>query len=105
MRSNIQLVLENVQTYKVKSIEVVDEEYKNNGIEPIIEAVADVLGDLPLVQAELSVFSENSIELPSNITVESKKLTPDANALLIIGANLLQRPDVSIVKKIIFLNL
>lgn len=94
LRSNIQLVLENVQTYKVKSIEVVDEEYKNNGIEPIIEAVADVLGDLPLVQAELSVFSENSIELPSNITVESKKLTPDANALLIIGANLLQRPEV-----------
>ncbi|XP_045454011.1 fatty acid synthase [Melitaea cinxia] len=94
LRSNIQLVLENVQTYKVKSIEVVDEEYKNNGIEPIIEAVADVLGDLPLVQAELSVFSENSIELPSNITVESKKLTTDANALLIIGANLLQRPEV-----------
>lgn len=99
MRSNIQLVLENVQTYKVKSIEVVDEEYKNNGIEPIIEAVADVLGDLPLVQAELSVFSENSIGLPSNITVESKKLTTDANALLIIGANLLQRPEVSIDEK------
>ncbi|XP_046963779.1 fatty acid synthase-like [Vanessa cardui] len=94
IRSNVQLVLENIQTYKVKSIEIVDDEYKSKGFEPILDKVADVLGDLPLVQAELSVFSEDPIEMPSNIPVENKKLTGENNTLIIIGANLLQRTDV-----------
>ncbi|XP_047538483.1 fatty acid synthase [Vanessa atalanta] len=94
LRSNVQLILENMQTYKVKSIEIVDDEYKNNGWEPILEKVADVLGDLPLVQAELSIISEDPIEMPSNISVENKKLAGENNALIVIGANLLQRPEV-----------
>ncbi|XP_046963777.1 fatty acid synthase-like [Vanessa cardui] len=94
LRSNIQLVLENIQTYKVKSIEIVDDQYKNNGLEPILDKVADVLGDLPLVQADLTVISEEPIEMPSNISVENKKLIGESNTLIIIGANLLQRPEV-----------
>lgn len=85
-----------MQTYKVKSIELVDEEYKKNGIEPILEQVGDVLGDLPLVQAELLLISEEPIEMPSHITVENKKLSGESNTILFIGANLLSRPEVNI---------
>lgn len=79
----------------MKAIEYVDEEYKKHQMEPVIEAVADILGDLPLMQAELLVLSEDALEMPSNITVENKKLAQETNAVMFIGANLLQRPEVS----------
>ncbi|KAJ8712849.1 hypothetical protein PYW08_008153 [Mythimna loreyi] len=94
LRANIQLILENIQTYKVKSIELVDEEYKKNGLEPILESVGEMLGDLPLVQAELLMISEEPIEVPSNITCENKKLSGESNTILFTGANLLGRPEI-----------
>lgn len=101
IRSDIQLILENIQTYKVKTIELADEEYKKNDLKPILEEVGDVLGDLPLVQAELLLISEDPIEMPSHITVENKKLQGESNTVIFIGANLLTRPDVSIIFTII----
>ncbi|CAH2093519.1 unnamed protein product [Euphydryas editha] len=94
LRSNIQLILENVQTYKVKSIEIVDDEYKTTGIEPIMDKVADILGDLPLMQADLQVLSNDDVKMPSNINIEKKKLGGENNVLFLIGANLLKRPEV-----------
>ncbi|KAH9640519.1 hypothetical protein HF086_001568 [Spodoptera exigua] len=94
LRANIQLVLENIQTYKVKSIELCDEEYKKNDLKPILENIGDMLGDLPLVQAELLLISEEPVEMPSNITVENKKLSGESNTILFIGANLLGRPEI-----------
>ncbi|CAH2098691.1 unnamed protein product [Euphydryas editha] len=94
LRSNIQLLLENVQTYKVKSIEIVDDEYKSKGIEPIMDKVADILSDLPLMQADLQVFSKDAITMPTNINVKNKKLGEETNILLVIGANLLKRPEI-----------
>lgn len=78
----------------MKTIELVDEEYKANGIEPLTEKIIDCLGDLPLVQVEALVLSEEPIEMPSNITVENKKVSGESNAVMFIGANLLKRPDV-----------
>lgn len=95
LRADIQLILENIQTYKVKSIEIIDEEYKKHSLESIMEKVADVLGDLPLVQADLTVYTEEPLEMPSNIVVETKKLVGEANTVIFVGANLLQRPEVS----------
>ncbi|KAL0867964.1 hypothetical protein ABMA27_008631 [Loxostege sticticalis] len=94
LRADAQLIHENIQTYKVKVIELVDEEYKRNNHEPILPILGDVLGDLPLVQAELLLISEEPIEMPNNITVENKKLSGESNALLFVGANLLKRDDV-----------
>lgn len=94
LRADIQLILENIQTYKVKSIELVDEEYKTNAYEPILEKVANVLEDLPLVQPELMIISEEAIEMPPYIAVENKKLSGESNTVLFIGANLLNRPEV-----------
>ncbi|RVE49124.1 hypothetical protein evm_006245, partial [Chilo suppressalis] len=95
LRANLQLVLENVQTFKVKSIEYIDEEYKTNKLAPITVEVGLVLEDMPLMQAELLIVSEETFEdLPSNVTVENKKLTGESNAVVFIGANLLKRVDV-----------
>lgn len=95
LRANIQIILENIQTYKVKSIELVDEEYKTHGLEPILDKVGDGLGDLPLVQAELLILSEEQLEMPSNITVENKKMIGETNTVIFVGCNILKRPDVS----------
>ncbi|XP_048482207.1 fatty acid synthase [Plutella xylostella] len=94
LRANLQLVLENIQTFKVKALEYVDEEYKRLELAPAMETVAEVLGDIPLMQAELLVISEEALEMPHNITVENKKLTGETNAVVFIGANLFQRPEV-----------
>ncbi|XP_052751948.1 fatty acid synthase-like [Galleria mellonella] len=91
LRANIQLILENIPTYKVKTIEFVDEEYKSNGLQPIIEQIGEILADLPLVQSELLLISDEPIVMPSTITVEKKKLSGESNAVLFIGANLLKR--------------
>ncbi|XP_041971751.1 fatty acid synthase-like isoform X2 [Aricia agestis] len=93
LRADIQLILENLQTYKVKAIELVDDDYKNHNMKPVIETVQDILGDLPLVQPELLVVSENPLELPQHIPVENKKFFAESNVVLFVGANLLQRPE------------
>ncbi|KAF9794029.1 hypothetical protein SFRURICE_010512 [Spodoptera frugiperda] len=95
LRANIQLVLENIQTHKVKSIELVDEEYKKNDLKPILESIGQMLGDLPYMQAELLMVSKEPIEVPYNITViENRKLVGESNAALFVGANLLGRPEI-----------
>ncbi|GBP45810.1 Fatty acid synthase [Eumeta japonica] len=94
VRVNLHLLLENVQMFKLKSIELVDEAYKENNIQPIIEEVAEVLGDIPLMQCELLVITEEKLELPSRVTVENKKISGETNTALFIGANLLKRPEI-----------
>ncbi|XP_047538559.1 fatty acid synthase-like [Vanessa atalanta] len=94
LRSNVQLILENMQIYKFKSVEIIDDAYKTAELKSILGKVAEVLGDLPLVQADLSVISEDPIEMPFNICKENKKLIGENNILLLIGANLLHRPEV-----------
>ncbi|KAF9794028.1 hypothetical protein SFRURICE_010511, partial [Spodoptera frugiperda] len=95
LRANIQLVLENIQTHKVKSIELVDEEYKKNDLTPILESIGQMLGDLPYMQAELLMVSKEPIEVPYNISViENRKLVGESNAALFVGANLLGRSEI-----------
>ncbi|XP_045453923.1 fatty acid synthase-like [Melitaea cinxia] len=94
LRSNIQLILENIHTYKVKSIEIIDDEYTTKGLEPIMNKVADVLNDLPLIQADLYVKSKNPIEMPSYVNVLKSQLSGQTNTVLLIGANLLERPQI-----------
>ncbi|XP_059048228.1 fatty acid synthase-like [Achroia grisella] len=94
LRANIQIILENVPTYKVKSIELVDDEYKNNSLQPITEEIYKILGDMPLVQPELLLISDEAIEMPFPIIVENKKVSGESNAVLFVGANLLKRESV-----------
>ncbi|XP_045453921.1 fatty acid synthase-like [Melitaea cinxia] len=94
LRSNIQLILENIHTYKVKCIEIIDDEYTTKGFEPIMKKVADVLNDLPLIQDDLYVVSKNPIEMPPFINVLNRQQSGKTNAVLLIGANLLERPKI-----------
>lgn len=94
IRSDLQLIIENVPTYKFKTIELADDEYKARGLQPVIETVGDVLADMPLIQAELLVISEETFELPIHITVANKKLAGESNAIVFIGADLLKRQNV-----------
>uniref|UniRef100_A0A2H1WWR5 SFRICE_007688 n=1 Tax=Spodoptera frugiperda TaxID=7108 RepID=A0A2H1WWR5_SPOFR len=94
LRTNVQLVFENIQTHIVKSIELVDEEYKKNDLKPILETIGSILADLPFAQGDLLMISDEPMNVPSNITVENRKLVRESNTILFIGANLLGRPKV-----------
>ncbi|XP_059048171.1 fatty acid synthase-like [Achroia grisella] len=94
LRANVQLILENMPTYKVKTIEFIDVEYNNNNLQPIIEQIGEILADLPLVQAELMLISEETFEMSPTVNVDKKKLSGESNAVLCIGANLLNRDSV-----------
>ncbi|XP_049869377.1 fatty acid synthase-like [Pectinophora gossypiella] len=94
LRVNLQLILETVLAYKFKTIEIIDEEYNINGLDPVIELVDSILGDLPLVQAELIVFTKKSLKLNDKVTVSNKSLSEETNTTLFIGANLLTRLNV-----------
>ncbi|XP_046964245.1 fatty acid synthase-like [Vanessa cardui] len=83
LRSNIQLIIENMHTYKVKISEIVDDEYNNSGFEPIRNKIADIVCYLPLVQADISVISEKKL-----------KVVRGNDNLILIGINILQRPHV-----------
>ncbi|XP_046964445.1 fatty acid synthase-like [Vanessa cardui] len=94
LRSNIQLILENSLIYKFKIVEIVDDLYKTNAFGPILDKIANAVDSLPLIQAEMFVYSEDIIKMPSNISVENKRLPADRSTHILIGANLLQRPEV-----------
>ncbi|KAF9823812.1 hypothetical protein SFRURICE_006663, partial [Spodoptera frugiperda] len=93
-RYKMKLVFENIQSHIVKSIELVDEEYKKNDLKPILESIGSILADLPFAQADLLMISDEPLKVPSNITVENRKLVRESNTILFIGANLLGRPKV-----------
>ncbi|CAG5047033.1 unnamed protein product [Parnassius apollo] len=88
-----QLIHENVQTFKIKCVEIVDEEYSKRKYTPIIEVVANCLDTQPLLQSELIIISNESIELSPRVKIEKKKEAAD-NATLCVGANLIQRTEV-----------
>ncbi|XP_052751981.1 fatty acid synthase-like isoform X2 [Galleria mellonella] len=94
LRANIQLILENVQTYRVKAIELIDEEYGKHDLHPIAEEISKILSDIPLVQAELFLVCDKAIKAPLSIIVENKPLHAYSNAVLFVGANLLKRHNV-----------
>lgn len=88
--------MENIQIYKIKCIELADEEYRKNSLKPLLVKVGDIIKDTPLVQAELLFITDQNTEMPSHITVKNKQLQTDSNVVVCIGANLLSRDEVSI---------
>lgn len=90
IRVNMQIALENIMSVKVKVVEVPEEvtdDYKF--ISPI---VSDVLGDLPLMQPELSILYKTQIEV-ARVDVVDKDLKEEQNCLLLILNNLSQKPE------------
>lgn len=92
VRVNVQIALENNYRLKVKVVELIDEESKDQEIlGPIF---FNVLGDQPLIHPEVVVLSPKPIEA-QNVTVSNKQLSTESEALLVVINNGLTRDSVS----------
>lgn len=91
-RVNMQILLENNMEYKVKVVEVRDEE--NIDGQPLGPIIHQVLGDQPVIQAEVTVLSKTPLEL-ENVTVESGKLEQYSECSVVVINKGLSRKDVS----------
>ncbi|KAH0550507.1 hypothetical protein KQX54_019824 [Cotesia glomerata] len=94
------LVLENHHGIKVKTLESLDADEKYPVEDLFTPILQEALGDIPLIQPELNILTENSFEegtLPANINItEVKKLTPETNATILSGRRLLKKKNKSL---------
>lgn len=90
VRVNVQIALENNYRLKVKVLELLDKE-KNELLGPII---FEVLGDQPLIHADVTVLTEKPLEV-ENVNVQNKSLANESDALVVVVTSALSRPDVS----------
>lgn len=82
VRVNMNIVLE--QMSNVKNVTVVEVPKANCVQEELISPIVlEVLNDIPLVQANVRVFSEIEYKL-ENVTVEKKELKNEENSLVVI---------------------
>lgn len=92
VRICVHLVLENVPSQKVKTVEVLEPSADSNTtiLTPIINKA---LGDLPLIQADNTILSDVNnpllADLSSDILIEDKKLATDQTILLLVTPNVL----------------
>lgn len=93
VRVNMQILLENSHSIKVRVAELVDVATRPDAA-PLGPTIHQVLGDQPLVQPEIVILSKTPIEDVSNATVEDKPLSAESNCSLVVGSNLLQREEV-----------
>lgn len=89
--------LENHLDIKVKTIELIEDNNNSTlGESNLSCLMAESFGDLPLIQADISIISKNTEliadSLPANISiVDLKKINTETNALLAIGCKLLTK--------------
>ncbi|XP_067206014.1 fatty acid synthase-like [Linepithema humile] len=100
------LALEYHQVIKVNIIELIEDDDKIETDEIASPLFIDILGDLPLLQPNITLVTRTDrfdhVTLPSEITVsQSKKLTNDDNAMLITGYNLLTKNKSKTLKEIL----
>lgn len=101
VRSTLHIAQENHATIKIKTLECINEgDHMENILSPLI---LEALGDLPLMQADVNIVSENYTgpELPPTVNViEPKKLTLDTNAMIAYGQNLLTKQKQHILRQL-----
>lgn len=103
---SLHICLENVPNLMVKTIELIDENDNISEEKLASPLISDILGNLPLIQANVNIFAPTQKfteeEIPENITVlELKKLQLDDSALLAIGCNLLSAENNDKLKQLI----
>ncbi|XP_034230761.1 fatty acid synthase-like [Thrips palmi] len=97
LRFAVHVAMESVQNIKLKTIEVVDSE--SRAAEGLLTPImAEILGDLPLIQAELQVLAPADHplipeDLPSNINVEDKKLASEQGAIVVMATDVSSRTE------------
>jgi fatty acid synthase len=87
IRICVQIALENINTVKVKAVEV-----DTQNQDPIIEHMQEVVADLPMVTSELIVLSKRDMKL-RDIQIEDSPLSAQANCLFVIASGVLCNRD------------
>ncbi|CAG9771437.1 unnamed protein product [Ceutorhynchus assimilis] len=88
IRVNMQILLENLMSYKIKVAELIDDATRPES-EPLGEIISDVLGDQPLIQPDIRVLSSLNLE-----NVEDNSITTETKCNLVVGSNMLQRSQI-----------
>ncbi|XP_050425474.1 fatty acid synthase [Adelges cooleyi] len=93
VRISLHLVIENVMGINIKTVEILNKTI-NSDVQIISPIILNVLADLPLLQPEVTVLSDGNHpqlkDIPSNITVEDKKLPGDQSVLFSVGTGVLE---------------
>ncbi|KAJ8963957.1 hypothetical protein NQ314_005288 [Rhamnusium bicolor] len=95
VRVNIQIILETTLANKIKVVELIDNHCEQGAIY-ITPIILRVLEDEPLVQPLVKILSKTPID--AGVEVDDKKLTSERDCLLVVGTNILKRPEVSQLK-------
>lgn len=91
IRVLLHMVLDNNQTNKVKTAEIMEETMDvSNLLTPLI---IDALADLPLKTPEATVLTNKPIEI-SGVTISDKKLITETNCVIVMANNILNRNQV-----------
>lgn len=93
LRANIQTMLENTNSLKIKTVELIEATAGDDYV-PISPIVFQILGDLPLLQPEVLIYTKKSDMEIDNVTIEDKELNAEDSAYFVCGSNLLAKPEV-----------
>ncbi|CAH0385876.1 unnamed protein product [Bemisia tabaci] len=97
VRVAVQLALENLPSIKVKTVEMADA-FMNPDVPLISTILATSLGDLPLIQADITVLSasDNPVvaDMAPGIQVEDRKLPGDQSCHIVVVSSIVGRPEV-----------
>ncbi|XP_017769936.1 PREDICTED: fatty acid synthase-like [Nicrophorus vespilloides] len=86
LRINVHIVLENKSSMHVKVVEKFDE--NSSKLQPLSEHVLNILGDLPLIQPDLHIVTDRSVDEIKGIQV-SENFPDQNNSQIYIGSNLM----------------
>lgn len=86
--------LENHLGIKIKTVELIEETDHVETDQLVSPLIAEALGDMPLIQADISIAGTDVVfeegEIPANITItDVKKVNVETNAVLAVGHKLL----------------
>lgn len=87
LRVNIQIALENHYRVKVKTVEVLDDES-----EPLSPAVLKILGDIPLMEPDVTILTKKEFDYPGVNLIDSKLITA-TDAFIVLTVNVLSNPQ------------
>lgn len=89
IRVNVQLILENLHTIKVKAVELDNSEEINEDTKLLSPILVNVLGDMPLMQPDVTLLTKReNLEL-QNITIRNETSISKAECVLLITRDLL----------------
>lgn len=90
---NMQIIVENYNSVKLKVLEVID---KISASDPLAPLIKQALSELPLIQPEVIVLSPLSLNIET-VKVENRKLGNMSGISVIVAENLVGRNEVSII--------